>query len=85
MACISSMRIFILLVPCKAHCPSFPCLDSNVSEVPTFLQKCSTTPACERLVIAAEFEQVPWGPQVFWEGKALENEQADVLLEVSDA
>lgn len=51
-----------------------------------FLQKCSTTaPACEKLVIAAEFKQVPWGPQVFSEGKALENEQADILLEVSDA
>lgn len=51
-----------------------------------FLQKCSnTTPACERLVIAAEFKQVPWGPQVFNEGKALENEQVDILLEVSDA
>lgn len=51
-----------------------------------FLHKCSTTtPACERLLIAAGLKQVPRGPQVFSEGKTLENEQADVLLEVSDA
>lgn len=30
LAYISSMKIFILLVPCKAQCPSFSCFDSNV-------------------------------------------------------
>lgn len=30
LACMSSMRIFILLVPCKAQSPSFSCFDSDV-------------------------------------------------------